>query len=73
MTPRSTRFTSPLPAALHGRRAAIALRAGKHVLVEKPFAANAEEAAAVAAVAKTARRTAMEAHYPGTSISAVEP
>ena len=37
-----------LPAALHGRWTRAAIEAGKHVLCEKPFAANAEEAAAVA-------------------------
>lgn len=35
------------PNGLHGEWAAAALRAGKHVLVEKPFAANAQEARCV--------------------------
>jgi predicted dehydrogenase len=46
----------PLPNALHGTWNLAAIRAGKHVLSEKPFAANAEEAEEVAA---TARRRAV--------------
>ncbi len=42
---------NPLPNGLHGYWTIEALRAGKHVLCEKPFTANADEAAAVAAVA----------------------
>ena len=53
----------PLPAALHGRWAIAALRAGRHVLVEKPFAANAEEAQIVAAVAGDTGLVAMEAFH----------
>ena len=41
----------PLPAALHGAWSIAALDAGKHVLVEKPFAANAPEAQQVAEAA----------------------
>lgn len=42
---------NPLPNAMHGTWNLAAIHAGKHVLSEKPFAANAEEAADVAAVA----------------------
>jgi predicted dehydrogenase len=56
---------NPLPNGLHGHWTIRAIEAGKHVLCEKPFTANAAEAEAVAAVA--ARRpdvVVMEAfHY----------
>jgi predicted dehydrogenase len=39
---------NPLPNGLHGYWTIAALRAGKHVLCEKPFTANANEARAVA-------------------------
>jgi len=42
---------NPLPNALHGTWNLAAIDAGKHVLSEKPFAANAVEAAEVAAAA----------------------
>ena len=55
---------NPLPNGLHGRWTIGALEAGKHVLCEKPFTANADEAEAVAAVADRSRRVVMEAfHY----------
>jgi predicted dehydrogenase len=41
----------PLPNSLHGRWTLAALAAGKHVLCEKPFTANADEARTVAAAA----------------------
>ena len=54
----------PLPNSEHGRWTVAALDAGKHVLVEKPFASNAEEARAVAARAEASDRVVMEAfHY----------
>jgi predicted dehydrogenase len=56
---------NPTPNGLHGRWTIAALEAGKHVLCEKPFTANAEEAEAVAAVAaKHPDLVVMEAfHY----------
>jgi predicted dehydrogenase len=54
----------PLPNGLHGRWTIAALEAGKHVLCEKPFTANAEEAEAVAAVARRTGGVVMQAfHY----------
>jgi len=55
---------NPLPNALHGKWTRAALAAGKHVLCEKPFTANADEAVAVAAAAAASGRVVMEAfHY----------
>ncbi|MHB8680945.1 MAG: Gfo/Idh/MocA family protein [Acidimicrobiales bacterium] len=55
----------PLPNGLHGRWTMAALAAGKHVLCEKPFTANAEEARTVQAAAEAAPSlVVMEAfHY----------
>jgi predicted dehydrogenase len=54
----------PLPNALHGRWTARALEAGKHVLCEKPFTANADEAREIAALADSTGLVVMEAfHY----------
>jgi predicted dehydrogenase len=55
---------NPLPNGLHGRWTLAAIGAGKHVLCEKPFAANADEAAEVAAIADASGLVVMEAfHY----------
>ena len=58
----------PLPNSEHGRWTVAALAAGKHVLCEKPFTANAEEAARVAGAARQAAQssglvTAEAFHY----------
>lgn len=55
---------NPLANSLHAPWNIKALRAGKHVLSEKPFAANGEEARRVAEVARESSGTIMEAfHY----------
>src|SRR5690348_5372824 len=55
---------NPLPNGLHGRWTRAALAAGKHVLCEKPFTANAAEAREIADLAATSDRVVMEAfHY----------
>ncbi|HEY0186953.1 MAG TPA: Gfo/Idh/MocA family oxidoreductase [Cellulomonas sp.] len=58
----------PTPAALHGVWVRRAIAAGKHVLCEKPFTANAAEAEQVAALAAGSGLVVMEAfhsqHHP---------
>ncbi len=55
---------NPLPNGLHGKWTRAALAAGKHVLCEKPFTANAAEAREIADLAATSDRVVMEAfHY----------
>ncbi len=51
------------PHPMHRDDAILALRAGKPVLVEKPFAMNAAEAAEIVAVAREQRLFAMEAMW----------
>lgn len=50
-----------LPNSMHGRWTRAALVAGKHVLCQKPFTANADEAREVAAVAQQSECVVMEA------------
>jgi len=55
---------NPLPIGLHGKWTRAALAAGKHVLCEKPFTANAAEARELAELAAKSDRVVMEAfHY----------
>ncbi len=55
---------NPLPNGLHGKWTRAALDAGKHVLCEKPFTANAAEATEIADAAAKSDRVVMEAfHY----------
>ena len=55
---------NPLPISLHGKWTRAAIAAGKHVLCEKPFTANAAEAREVAELAANSDRVVMEAfHY----------
>ena len=55
---------NPLPNSLHGRWTRAALLAGKHVLCEKPFTANADEAREIVDLADQSDRVVMEAfHY----------
>jgi predicted dehydrogenase len=51
------------PHPMHRDNAILALRAGKHVLVEKPFTMNAAEAREIAAVARERGLFAMEAMW----------
>jgi predicted dehydrogenase len=53
----------PLPNGLHAEWALAALSAGKHVLCEKPFTANAREAEQVADAAAVSDRVVMEAFH----------
>ena len=55
---------NPLPNGLHGKWTRAAIAAGKHVLCEKPFTANAAEAREIADLAARSDRVVMEAfHY----------
>ena len=53
----------PLPNGLHAKWALAALEAGKHILCEKPFAANAGEVERVAKTAATTDLVVMEAFH----------
>jgi predicted dehydrogenase len=53
----------PLPNGLHGQWTLKAIDAGKHVLCEKPFTANADEARTVAKAAKASSVVVVEAHH----------
>ncbi|MCA1664820.1 MAG: Gfo/Idh/MocA family oxidoreductase, partial [Myxococcales bacterium] len=55
---------NPLLNALHGEWTRAAVAAGKHVLYEKPFTANADEPAEIAAAAASSGRVVIEGfHY----------
>lgn len=55
---------NPLPINLHAEWTIRALKAGKHVLCEKPFAMNADEARAMLAAAEKSGKRVIEAfHY----------
>jgi len=54
---------NPLPNGLHGQWTLKALEHGKHVLCEKPFTANAEEAVRVADAANNSGLVVMEAFH----------
>ena len=54
----------PLPPSMHLEWCTAALANGKHVLVEKPFANNAQDAAAMVAAARSSGKLLIEAfHY----------
>jgi predicted dehydrogenase len=59
-----------VPTSMHGKWTKLALAAGKHVLVEKPFTANAAEAQEIADLDAKTDRVVMEAiqfrHHPLT-------
>ncbi|HLY28704.1 MAG TPA: Gfo/Idh/MocA family oxidoreductase [Aggregatilineales bacterium] len=54
---------NPLPNSLHAEWTIRALKAGKHVLCEKPFAANAEEAERMAQAASETGKVLSEAFH----------
>ncbi|MEU4650253.1 Gfo/Idh/MocA family protein [Nocardia fluminea] len=72
--PHITAVYIPTPAALHGHWIRRAVDAGKHVLCEKPFTANAEEAVAIAEYTAGGPLVVMEAfhslYHPGWAVLA---
>ena len=54
---------NPLPNALHAEWSIRAMRAGKHVLCEKPMASNATEAQRMQTVAEEEGKVLMEAFH----------
>lgn len=58
--PQIDAIYNPLPNGLHATWTIKALRAGKHVLCEKPFASNAREASAMADTAREAGKVLSE-------------
>jgi UDP-N-acetylglucosamine 3-dehydrogenase len=68
-------ISNTLPTHLHAEATIAALKAGKHVLVEKPFALTAADCDGMIAAAKEAGRTLIVAHvlrFWGEYISLVE-
>jgi predicted dehydrogenase len=61
--PQVDAIYNPLPNSHHGLWTLRALAAGKHVLCEKPFTANAEEAQRVADAARASGLVVMEAFH----------
>ena len=61
---RTNAFYNPLPISMHKEWSIRAMKAGKHVLCEKSFASNAQEAKEMAAVAEQSELVLMDAfHY----------
>lgn len=61
--PKIDAIYNPLPNSLHAEWSIKAMRAGKHVLCEKPIASNAQEAQAMAKVADETGLVLMEAFH----------
>jgi predicted dehydrogenase len=61
--PDVTAVYIPLPASANGRWTLAALSAGKHVLVEKPMAANAQEAERVRVAAVASGRVVFQGYH----------
>jgi predicted dehydrogenase len=63
-SPQIDAIYNALPPSLHEEWSIAALKAGKHVLCEKPFAMNAAQASRMVAAAKLSQRVLVEAfHY----------